>query len=350
MNSFRYLRAAAGGLLMIGWMVASPTFAATPDSWITTKAKMALMTTSGISSTDVNVDTIDGQVTLHGTVDSAAEKAKAEQVVRGIDGVKNVRNMLAVVAPSRQEAVAATDDEIKKQVEASLKQDPALSDSSITVESVNAGTVVLSGTAATMTDHLCAVEDARAVPGVRQVASEIKSPDKLSDSEIWRDTKGATKEAANTTTGAVSDMWITTASKVKLMANEKTPANEINVDTRKGVVTLFGMVPSQAAKSAAETEVKSVSGVKSVRNELQVVAPAKQEAVEAKDSDLKDRITKRVDETLSDDSDVDVEVKNGVVRLTGKVENQTDRLSALTIARSTSGVRSVVDELQLTVQ
>jgi len=42
-----------------------------------------------------------------------------------------------------------------------------------------------------------------------------------------------------------------------------------------------------------------------------------------------------------------VAVSKGVVRLTGKVPSEADRLQALTLARATSGVRSVVDELQI---
>lgn len=335
---------------LAGMLLGAPAFGAAPDSWITTKSKLALMTTSGVSSNDVNVDTIDGHVTLHGTVSSQEEKARAEQAVRSIDGVKDVRNMLAVVPPSQQKAVEVADDQIKQHVEQALAQDKALHDSSIKVSSVNGGNVVLTGTAATLTDHLSAVEDARSVRGVKQVASEIKSPDTLSDSEIWRDTKQVAKNTAETTGDTASDMWITTASKVRLIANDQTPATEINVDTRKGVVTLFGIVPSDSAKKAAAAEVKKVSGVKSVRNELQVVPASVKEAVKANDSELKDRISKKVDDALTDDSDVNVEVKNGVVRLSGKVERQTDRLSALTIARSTEGVRSVVDDLQVAVQ
>jgi hyperosmotically inducible protein len=350
MHSNWLKRSAVAGFLIVGLLFATGAGAAAPDSWITTKAKLALLTTSGVSSTDVNVDTIDGHVTLHGTVSSAEEKSRAEQAVRGIDGVKDVRDMLAVVAPAKQEAVEVADKDIKQHIEQTLAKDPVLADSKITVASVNAGNVVLSGTAATLTDHLTAVEDARSVRGVRKVASEITSPDSLSDAEIWRDTKGTGKEAANTTTGVVTDMWITTAAKVRLLANEQTPATEINVDTRKGVVTLFGMVPTDAARRAAEAEVKKVSGVQSVHNELQVVAPSVKEAVKANDSELQDRIAKKVDAALTDNSDVSVEVKNGVVRLTGKVERQTDRISALTIARSTEGVRSVVDDLQVAVQ
>ena len=38
-----------------------------PDSWITMKTKLALMTTEGIDTWDLNVDTVSGGVTLHGT-------------------------------------------------------------------------------------------------------------------------------------------------------------------------------------------------------------------------------------------------------------------------------------------
>src|SRR5262245_59243711 len=75
--------------------------AATSDAWITAKSKIALMTTKGVSSTAVNVDTVDGVVTLHGKVNSTDEKARAEAEVKKIDGVREVRNLLQVV-PERQ--------------------------------------------------------------------------------------------------------------------------------------------------------------------------------------------------------------------------------------------------------
>ena len=50
---------------------------------------------------------------------------------------------------------------------------------------MNNGVVLLSGDAKTISDHLRAIEDARAVQGVQRVASEIQSPDKLSDAELW---------------------------------------------------------------------------------------------------------------------------------------------------------------------
>jgi hyperosmotically inducible protein len=341
---------AVGCTLLFAAACSGSAFAAdTPDAWVTTKIKLALLTSQGVSSSDVNVDTIDGRVTLHGTVGSEQEKARAEQVARNVDGVKEIRDMLAVVVPAKQEAVAIADEHVKDEVAKALEADKALADSSIDVASVNEGIVVLSGTADSLTDHLAAVEDARAVDGVRQVASEIESPDTLSDSEIWRDTTTSASGAVGSATGAMSDLWITTAAKVRLIADGETPASEINVDTTNGVVTLFGMVPTEESKRAAEVDVAKVSGVHAVSNQLQVVPAPAQEAVKANDAEIKDRIAKRVEDAGMKDASINVAVTDGAAHLTGHVQRQTDRLQALTIVGSTAGVRSVVDELAVKV-
>lgn len=334
-----------GAALVAGLGLAAPALSAHPDAWVTAKVKLALFTAEGVSSNDINVDTLDGRVSLHGTVSSEAEKARAEKAAREIDGVREVRNMLAVVPAGKQEAVAAKDEDIETRAEDALEADRSLSDSDIDIASVNGGIVVLSGTAATLSDHVRAVEIVRGVKGVRQVKSQVKSPDALSDAEIWRDPGDAGTAAA--VGGTASDMWVTTASKVRLIANNETPAMQINVDTRNGEVTLFGMVGSEAAKSAAEAEVRKVSGVKTVRNLLQVVPDAAQNAVARNDAEIRDQVEDKVDADQIADADLDVEVKDGVVRLKGTVDSQTDRLRALTLARSTDGVKSVVDEIRV---
>jgi len=45
-----------------------------------------------------------------------------------------------------------------------------------------------------------------------------------------------------------------------------------------------------------------------------------------------------------------VEVADGVARLSGTVRSQTDRLSALTLARTTDGVRAVIANLDVKTQ
>ena len=48
-----------------------------PDAWVTMKTKVSLMTTEGVDTHDLNVDTVNGVVTLHGKVSTEAEKIKA---------------------------------------------------------------------------------------------------------------------------------------------------------------------------------------------------------------------------------------------------------------------------------
>jgi osmotically-inducible protein OsmY len=66
------------------------------DSWLWFKTRAALMTTSDLRESTIDVDVVNDVVTLKGTVGTAAEKTKAEQVAKGIDGVKSVKNELKV--------------------------------------------------------------------------------------------------------------------------------------------------------------------------------------------------------------------------------------------------------------
>jgi len=341
----RILRKA--GLVAALSLLTTPALAAQPeDAWITTKVKMALLTDETVDGLDIDVDTFAGRVTLHGKVDSSVEKVEAEILARQVEGVTDVRNLLAVVAATSRKANEVTDDTLAEQVSTVLERDKALSSSNIDVKSVNEGIVVLSGEAKTLSAHHRAIEDARAVPGVRQVASEIRSPDELGDEEIWD--AGERTSTTDEMKGAASDAWITTKVKVRLMAEPGLSPVGVNVDTRDGVVTLFGTTPTQDLKLRASAEARDVAGVKGVENELQVVPDSMAKRVEAKDDQVLAAVRQRLEtRDALEDADIDVAVKNGVVRLTGTVATQGDRLTALTVARSTDGVGSVIDGLEL---
>lgn len=60
------------------------------DSWITTKVKADLLTSKNVPGTEVKVETVNGVVTLTGTVASQAEHDKALRVTKGIKGVQRV--------------------------------------------------------------------------------------------------------------------------------------------------------------------------------------------------------------------------------------------------------------------
>ena len=335
------------GLLAASMMSAAPGIAraSASDAWITTKAKMTLLTTEGVGSTTIDVDTTEGRVTLHGKVASNEEKAKVESAVKSVAGVTEVRSLLQVVPTSRAEATKHADTDVKHAVEQTLALDKALANSRVTVQSVNDGVVLLSGKAQTVTDHLRAIQDASRVPGVRRVASEIQSPDKLADNEI-RHAPRSKKDTAHGVSDSAADLRITAAAKLLLIADSNTPALDINVDTRDGVITLFGIVPTPASKRVAEADARKVSGVVHVVNELEVVPSSARQTVNAQDDVVKRDVEQAI-AAHEDLKDVDVEVKNGVVRLSGTVPTEEHRLGAAITARATAGVRSVQDDLRI---
>ena len=161
---------------LVGTIVAAGAVAAradVSDSWITTKAKIALLTMDGFSVNGANVDTVKGDVTIHGKVATTADRTRAEQTVRSVKGVKTVNNLLQVVPSNVKDAVAANDSDVKDRVEASLKADIKMKH--VNVASVNNGVVLLSGKTDSLTENLRAIENAYSVKGVRRVASEIQS-------------------------------------------------------------------------------------------------------------------------------------------------------------------------------
>ena len=80
--------------------VTSDISQATKDSWLTTKVKSALAADVGLSTLKIDVDSAGNTVTLKGNVDSAANKQRAEEVARKVEGVATVRNQLAVKSGS----------------------------------------------------------------------------------------------------------------------------------------------------------------------------------------------------------------------------------------------------------
>ena len=324
--------------------LAQPAFAADdPDAWVTTKVKMALLTTADLDSLDIHVDTTDGRVTLYGKASTDAERARAEQAANGIYGVHAIRNLIQVVPNSARKAIEAPDRDIAKRVDQAL--DKALpGGNQIQVKNVSKGVVVLGGDARTLTEHYQALATASRVSGVRAVKSEIQSPDKFADREIWYEGKGDLAPADQ----GFKDAYITSTLKMKLLVDSDTPSLDMNVDSRDGVVTLFGMVPTEQAKRKAGELAKATSWVRSVANDLQVVPAAKQEAVSDKD----DVIAKRIEDALQardslENTDIDVAVSNRVARLTGEVPSQSARYSALLTARGARGVTGVVDDLRV---
>jgi hyperosmotically inducible protein len=339
----RWIRISASAAVLSAVVFWSGTsFADRPDPWITTKVKLALIVSKDVGGTAINVDTYDGRVTLQGKVKSEQERDEAVRIAREIDGVRSVRNLLEVVPDGSRASYRVPDRQIRDDIARALQYDSRLRDSRITVASVHRGVVTLDGTASSSSDHLRAVQLARRVPGVRSVVSQVQvSSDRMADDE-WQD-----DDDRGTTSSRASDTWITTQAKLRFMADPDVPAGDISVDSYRGRVTLFGMVPDQNARDQAEHIATDISGVRSVDNQLRVVPRSRQSAMEHSDRDIESAVRRRIANADMEGADIDVDVAGGIVRLAGTVKHPMDRYTAMSIAHSTRGVRAVRSDLRI---
>ncbi|HSB10740.1 MAG TPA: BON domain-containing protein [Blastocatellia bacterium] len=156
---------------------------------------------------------------------------------------------------------------------------------------------------------------------------------------------------------AVDDSKVTAKIESKLVADAETSALKIRVETRDGVVTLSGAVPTDTEKNKAEQLAKSTEGVKRVVNDVKVdpnslgASNVREKAGEA---------AKKVGESISDAAilatlktklladgitGTNVDVENGDVVLKGQVDDSKEKAKAEEIARKTAGVKEVRNEL-----
>ena len=120
-----------------------------------------------------------------------------------------------------------------------------------------------------------------------------------------------------------------------LPTSSQIPAVDLNVETREGVVRHFRIAPSQQGKANA-TDVHEMSGGQRIGGEGEIL-----------DQEVRREVKQAFDRSAF--KDITVEVKYGVVRLTGTVPSWAWRLEAVAVARAIPGVRVVKDYLLLMI-
>jgi osmotically-inducible protein OsmY len=66
------------------------------DTAITASVKSRMLEDKDVAGTSITVETLNGTVMLSGFAKGANEKATAERIARGVDGVKAVKNEITV--------------------------------------------------------------------------------------------------------------------------------------------------------------------------------------------------------------------------------------------------------------
>jgi hyperosmotically inducible protein len=156
---------------------------------------------------------------------------------------------------------------------------------------------------------------------------------------------------------AVDDSTVSAKVKTKLAADSQTSAIKIGVETRDGVVTLTGTVPTDTEKAKAEQLAKNTDGVKRVVNHIDVnpeslgATNIREKAGEAA-RDLGETVNdatilaKVKGKLLADGiTGTNVDVSDGKVVLKGEVEDPQKKAKAEELARRTDGVKDVTNHL-----
>ena len=219
--------------------------------------------------------------------------------------------------------MAATDEKIKLDVVRQLYWDSRVDGSNINV-TVKDGVVVLSGAASSFLERKAAFEDAWSVSGVFSVENHLRV-------------------AAPIGVPIRGDSEIKVNIEKLLEWNPALEASEIKVSVQSSNVILEGVVDSFWKKVYAEELADGASGVIKVTNNLMVV-PTKKVVDETIAKDVTEALQRNA--AVNADS-VGVKVENGLVTLTGIVENWGAKTAAFFAALYTRGVVHVDDRLSV---
>jgi hyperosmotically inducible periplasmic protein len=142
------------------------------DAAVTAKVKADLIKDDAIKSTDIGVETSSGVVQLSGFVGSGAIRQRAEQLAQSVEGVKSVRNDLAIQTAPQTAGQYVDDTTLTTKVKAALLADDEVKGLAISVET-SGGTVQLTGTAKSDSERQKAEQLAKNIEGVTSVQNSI---------------------------------------------------------------------------------------------------------------------------------------------------------------------------------
>lgn len=212
------------------------------------------------------------------------------------------------------------DRDIQNDILDELKWDPAVDVTDVGVSVVD-GAVTLTGTVRTFPERWAAERAAKRVRGVVAVAENIKVS---LDPMYVRDDSELAKRIAHV-----------------LEWDPAVPHERIQAEVRDGAVVLNGEVNWHFQREVAETHVARISGVKTVTNHLVVVHRVTQ-------PEIKKEIVRALHRNADlEASHLNIDVKDGRVRLSGKVKALYEKELVKNAVWSAPGVVAIEDELRI---
>jgi hyperosmotically inducible protein len=159
-------------------------------------------------------------------------------------------------------------------------------------------------------------------------------------------------------TGAAKDAWITGKVETAFVLNAHLNPFAITTDVQGGTVRLTGMVKSDIDRDLAGEVARGVEGVTAVKNDLTIDPEAAKKAAQARSANRRDfgswvddaTTTAQVKSRLVANSNthglqIDVDTRDDVVTLSGRVKTSDEKALAEQIARNTGDVKAVRNDL-----
>lgn len=143
------------------------------DRGITSKVTAKLTADPEINPFKIDVDTLDGVVTLRGKVKHERVRAEAEKLARATSGVRGVVNRIELVTAGGEDQHPVSDAWITTKIKTKLAADPQLNPFNIDVDTEN-GIVTLSGRVANPAARDEVERLARGTQGVKGVRNELQ--------------------------------------------------------------------------------------------------------------------------------------------------------------------------------
>lgn len=219
------------------------------DSRIESAAKQSYVFKTYLQNDDIMIRSADGVVSLTGTVSEESHKLLAQETVASLPGVKSVDNKLEI----RGETPAEDSDAwITTKVKTVLLYHRNVS--GMTQVETKDGIVTLRGEAASQAQKDLTTVYAKDVKGVKDVNNKM--------------TVAKTSKATQTTGEKIDDASITAQVKLTLLYHRSTSALNTKVETKSGVVTLYGKARNAAELNLVTKLANDVAGVKEVNNRM----------------------------------------------------------------------------------
>jgi osmotically-inducible protein OsmY len=231
---------------------------------------------------------------------------------------------IALLAISVPVHASKMDDRIESTAKKSYVFKTYLQADDIKIKSTD-GVVSLTGTVSEESHKTLAQETVMNVPGVKTVDNKL--------------------EIKGTASAVNSDTWLITKVKTTLLFHRSVSGLKTEVNVKDGIVTLQGEADSQAQKDLTTEYAKDIDGVKDVKNQMTVTkTPKKGQTMGGKIDDAS--ITALVKMTLlyhrsTSALNTSVTTKKGVVTLSGKAKNASEKDLAAKFANDVNGVKSV---------